>query len=1030
MRNICKRITTLLLAVCMLLTVLPPLGGSSQVSAASLPSSNLDLEPEVAAYNAITDVYYTFAASSEVNGHDYLYLALRGGVLVVYDVDDKKVMDTEPLPGSLPRGFYIDEDGIVWICGYAGLFRYDPVKLEGTMHSLPSDFEGVTATYGVTGDGNGNIYFGTGHSSYLGMYNTATGTYTNISGLLDSDVKHTGYAGICYKDGYLYLGIDGDSNGDGITTHDIIKYDIRNQSIVSRLDISYYVGDVKYLYNLNLVDDVLFASFNSESGSFYVDISTMEYKSFNNASSLQHAGEVSEVVDDKVYFRGRLGTTFGYIAYDIANETFTQLSSTDKNNKPPALNLATGNLVTVDGNTKSIMVPINDTTNNCIDLYFYNLSTKTATTLKGELDVSDNIEAGYGLRAPTLDPTGQYIYVGAGSNSLISKYSVAEGKVVESFDSFDYQTDSILYHGGYLYTGNYSAATITKIDPITHETTPLFTLRYSVFNQCRMWCTTFGGNKVFAGTTPYSGFGGMLVWYDFDNGRTYVAAGPEATDVYYAENTILTDTNYKDVKYTWYNADGDEVEFDPDEDGNYNVTFSGPIENQVINNLIYKKDASGHEYLYGTTAAHGSSESGYCSENAVLFVYDLTNTTLLAKYDVESALEFNKGKTAADKTLIGFIDQLAEDPDVPGLFWGAVSGTLFTMTFDVDTKAFTVTEKQSFLKDVYSAPGMVFSSRDIIFDGPYMYVAFNKNTVGTYMFLKDDPTQYRRISTRSLNQMVLAADGNLYGTTNESSVGPNDLHKFSIAEYRDYDHIATVSGTNGISYCYNNAQLASALSVTGNTVTLTQNVTVSDVIMAEGVVLDLNGCTLSGVLDTAQGTVKDSSEDSSGWIEEKPINTAPGQVALKDKDSDGYRVVTCTVTIDGNTEVRNNDTHFWYHIAFSNEDAYALAKADSSFTLGANVIVDGKSAYMEFEDVFVTEWANAMVSHNGAVTIHICIRDGAKISMSLTPTVSKVERSSAIVHTPIEGYSFTVNIPELDNPLSCSVAIVEHTPES
>ena len=792
MKNALMRALSLLLFLCALLNILPAVS-----FAATIPSSAL-FKSEVAAEDAVSSSYYTQAAKGVVNGHDYLYLVVKGTKLMVYDIDTKQQVDVEELEMSTPRGCLVDENGIVWICGSTrGLYRYDPYSgkctyISGYLKQSISNF------YGLTGDGNGKLYFGTYADGYIGMYDTATGKFSLISSLLktdpnkSSDIRHAGYGGLVYKDGYLYLGVDGDANNDGITTHALIKYDIANKRIVDQLDISHcLLEQSKSMYCLNLIDNILFGSiYGHLKSAITVDITkgdgngdgygdTMQFVTLKDLET-GHTSQVTEITEDgKVYFVGYHGPnqTKGFVEYDVATKTSKLL----KEGMQYAIRLQGGSMVTVEGDDRlpgeSVMIPVNNETTGHIDLAFFNPQTNEYVVWESFAGTTGG--AGISLRSPVTDPTGKYVYVGAYGNNTMSKYSVEEGKIVASFPTYGHQTDGTLFYNGYLYAGNYSACTITQIDPETYETTPLFALRYSVFDQCRMWTLVGGDNKIFAGTVPYSGYGGMLVWYDFDKKLTYVAAGPKPEDVYYADTSGLTNsTNITLLQYTWYNAvTGEVADFDDNDDGKDDYytpegyqRFDGPIPGQVINNLVYKDG-----YLYGTTSAYGSSGNEPV-KSAVLFVYDVTAMQVIATYNLANAIP---GMTA----LIGIIDQLAADPTIEGKFWGVVSSTLFSFTFDVNSRIFSVKEELSFGKNYqYSPPGNVWGQRDIIFDGAYMYVSFTRS-LGVFMIRRSNPSgEYYYLSSSCPNEMTLGADGNLYWTTTDTDMCA-DLNVIRIAEF-------------------------------------------------------------------------------------------------------------------------------------------------------------------------------------------------------------------------------------------------------
>ncbi len=747
-------------------------------------STSMYVNWETAAVDPISTSYFTHAETGIVNGHDYLYLATRGGKFIVYDIDENKQIGDAMMDTDTPRNLLVDENGIVWATGGSSLLRYDPfnnthelIKITGLGNIS------FSSACGITTDGKGKLYFGTMNRGYIGCYDTATKQFSLVSDWLgteghENDAKFSGYGGLVYKDGYIYIGIDGDINADGKEVHAIVKFDVANKKVVDSIDVSRAFTNRKYFDYVSLVGDILFCSFpGSHAETTYIDISgsKMKFVDVNGFSS--HCGAVTEAVNGKHYFLGVFGSVAnkGIAEYDPATKTATMVLKTEV-----LFRAKTRSFVTVEGDDRlpgqSVVIPYNNETNGVINLAFWNPQTNELVYREANIGLTGG--AGSNLISLTTDPTGDYIYMGAFGNTAVSKYSIKEGRVVDTFKTFSHQTDSMMFYGDYLYAGNYSAACITQINPDTHEVQPLFTLRYSVFEQCRMFNLTAGDNKVFCGTTPYSGFGGMLVWYDLDKNLTYVAGGPNPEDVYYADTAGLTlDTNVQNVKYTWYNAvTGEQANFDKNGDGVDDIylddgtrQFRGVIQDQVLSNIIYQDG-----YIYGTSSTAGASGTfADGSTKAVLFVYDVNAMKLVATCDL-SQLE---GFPASI-----YLDQLAADPDEDGKFWGGLYDTLFSFNFDLETKTFNV-KKELVISDNEnpSAPGNYWRHRSIIFHGDYIYVGFTRHT-GTYMVRKIDPTEYYKISEFSPNATALGSDGNLYWLSNESSKEPNNLKMFRIAD--------------------------------------------------------------------------------------------------------------------------------------------------------------------------------------------------------------------------------------------------------
>lgn len=102
-----------------------------------------------------------------------------------------------------------------------------------------------------------------------------------------------------------------------------------------------------------------------------------------------------------------------------------------------------------------------------------------------------------------------------------------------------------------------------------------------------------------------------------------------------------------------------------------------------------------------TTISGGSGADNTKLDEAVsasLFVYDVEAMKVIACMEIEDAI-------AGLKNPVSFVDVIEADPEVPGKFWGIVSDTLFSYTFDMDTKTFAVKEELSFGKSTYNHGG-------------------------------------------------------------------------------------------------------------------------------------------------------------------------------------------------------------------------------------------------------------------------------------------------------------------------------------
>lgn len=747
------------------------LEGISMTREGHIDTSFGPFESQIASENAVRSASFYKATTgvNPANGHDYLYLLFKGSTMWVYDLDTQQpvqiVESASLLPGT-PFGSCFDSDGNLWICGSGKyLYKYDPTT--GSMSKVTLDdtlFDGINNVYGITYY-NGKFYFGTSSYGHLGTYDPVTGVtaeisdWLNTSQTLEPDAYHAAYGGIQIVDGYLYTTIDGDRNEDQVQTHQIIKYDLANEQIVDFVDVASIVGNVTGIGNLAYVDGLLIATMSSQtSPAMIIDITgqTMEMTTINGLTG-SFINKVSNEYDGKVYATGYVNGTRTLYVYDTATGTATPLDITAY-----ASLLCDNSIVTITGDDRlpgiSIVAPRNNSETGRIDVYLYNPQTQETVIIT---DFIPGQGTGNALRAITTDPTGRYIFTGAYGNNQIAMYDIQTGETTV-MPGYGHQTDSLTWYGDYLWVGNYNKGTITRYDVENATPAPLFNLMDSVFQQKRMLSISAGGNKVFCGTIPDTGmYGGALAWYDITLDRTYVAAGPNPQDVYYADTTDVT-------AYVWYNAVTNQVEtFDADGDGDYDTyitvdgqlqqRFYGVIENQCINCTIYKDG-----YIIGsTTKANGMGESADATEgNATIFVYDVANMRVVATCDLTQAISGLTGP-------IDLVNTVAEDPYEAGKFWGIVSDTLFSFTFDAQTQTISATEELSFGKENYWAGPAVWGHTSILFDGEYLYAAFG--SMGTYMVNTEDPTENYRLTAHPADQMVQGMDGELYYIDNVSN---------------------------------------------------------------------------------------------------------------------------------------------------------------------------------------------------------------------------------------------------------------------
>jgi len=758
------------------------------------PVSNEVVVPDII---KTAEFYRAVSGVNPADGHDLMYLLFKGGTMMVYDMDARNMKFVDYTLHNTPFGQCFDPEGNLWLCGQgAFITKYNPATNELTKYNFAYSLFGgkKTNAYGILYGDDGYIYFT--YWSWIGRLDPKTGDVINLSvdplntdPTKESDAQFSGHGGMVYKDGFLYLNIFGDLNSDKIQTSQLIKYDIANRRIVDFVDIAESTVDTNYgITGLVLLDNLLIGTCGSKHIPLYFDISgekMVRLDSLDGIDSCFITG-FSAPINGKVYAAGYVdneSTAKCIYEFDIATRTATRLGdivflSTLRAENGIATIVDDDNLPGI-----SLVTPMNNTATGMVDLVFYNPTTMETVIWEG---ISLGYGSGMALRALEKDPTGRTLYTGAYGTNQIARYDIQTGKVV-TVPSLNHQTDSFFWHDGFLWIGNYSIGSLLRLDPETDEVTSIMTLYETAFKQKRMFGLTAADHKVFVGSVPDTNrVGGVLAWYDIETDMTYVAAGPETKDVYYARTTdsfvvwrdVLTDT----VQTFDDNGDNlpdyniildDKGDDDPTNDV-FKQRFYGVIPNQCITHMCYKDG-----YIYGTTTRAGGQGANVdeYKQNAQLFVYDVNAMKVVSTCDVA---QYISGLENPETGYIQFIDFLEEDPYEEGKFWGVICDTLFSCSFDFETMQFTNVKEELSMAKGKDYNGTDWFDREVIFDGDYMYLSFHN--FGTFMVNTSDLSDTHRISSSVATEMSLAADGNLYNFSIKEAT-KFDLTVYRVGEY-------------------------------------------------------------------------------------------------------------------------------------------------------------------------------------------------------------------------------------------------------
>ena len=673
-----------------------------------------------------------FAASGEVNGHDYYYAPIKGGKLYVYDLDMQKKVDVEDTGISAPRGAVVDSNGMLYISGDAShIFQYNPYTGIGEKLTLKGLSSEATNLFAITVDDQDNLYFGTSPDAKVFKCDPKTGECSDY-GVLDADATYA--ISVAYHDGFVYAEVYGDANGDTQMVKKLLKINAQTKEIVKTLSIAEKLGSLNGVHCLDVVGgDTLVAGGSSLKNMIAVDLESFEFIDIGIASG--SAGMFSEVRNGKAYF---VAIDTGLCEYDIATRKATLIEAFKGQGIP--LRFTTNSFVTIEGDPdlpgESLF-----TCSASGPAVFYNLQTGVT---KKWTDITTGDGTGQWIRSFENGPAGSnLIYIGSYHTGTAVGYNTAEQKYTLNYNTGN-QTDSQLLYNGKLYAGTYPDATVVEMNLDTYKTTKLFSLK-SEFRQARIHTLAAGDGKIFAGTVPDQGlFGGMIAWYDMETKRTYVLA--EQDLILYADAAAPS---------KWYNhATGEAYTFEKNPDGTM-VPFEGIAGGLSIQSLVYHNG-----YLYASTSRWGGSSTAIdnCPKaGATILVYDVKDMKLVGEYDVDI-----DGIENPD-----FIAGIAADPNVDtnNKFWGVVSETLFSFNVDPNTGAIiAIKEELSFSKTSYTTGGSrSWFPRPIEFDGSgYMYVGFDSAGGFRKINVNDPKGDNQRIMEDTPMFYALGEDGNLY----------------------------------------------------------------------------------------------------------------------------------------------------------------------------------------------------------------------------------------------------------------------------
>ncbi len=1035
----------------------------------SLQDVQSQITTDVVQENAIPTSNMEQTFFCEYNGVDYMFATMRGGKFMVYNLDTKQRIYVSEEAFGTNRSFCMDGYGNVWVSGAS----YYLLKYSFSSNSTTRVKVAASATtsslnvLGLTWDPTtARMYYGTYNKGGLCSFNpnNIKSKYEYVSGkyqrtyyvevtiLVDQfdlnndgtkDALYSAFGGMIVKDGYLYFGIDNTSY------HKLIKYNLSSKTITETIDLveqGYWGNSGHFLTYSKLAGDIaLFGVDGTRQKALAIDISgsTMQPVEITGPMQYGFASRVSDPINGKVYCFGSDSRGGHMYELDVATLESRALTPDIFPAGIPKMYAWGSNTATISGDANlpgaSIVTYKAGSSGKATDLVFYNI--QTGKMVVWENFVTDTV-SGNSLTPITMSGDGKTIFVGAYGDNRVAAYDISTGTVTH-YPTTSHQVDGLLWHEGYIYAGNYQSATITQVNLQTGAIVPYMDLQAGAFNQARVHTLTAGDGKIFAGMIPdKERKGGMLAWFDTATQRTYVAAGPNPEDVYYA-STVGVDR----YQYVWYSElTGNVVDFDDNNDGyeDADITvsgvvkqrFNGLIYNQAISCLVYKDG-----YLYGcTTTAGGSGDTTDPDASAILFVYDVSAMKVVATFDPRTQL-------SGYPDTIEFFDVVAADPDVDGKFWAVTSGTLLSFTFDKSTKTISAKEELSLTKSVFDDGLSSWHPRSILFDEEYMYVCLADT--GLCMLKRDNPAAGGYILGQMAgSEMVQAADGNIYTISGsdiirlntadftKTTIAKNKIASLSanitlkdsqaVAQARLYfnnltqaqkDQISnltvltsaeakilqlkqeaggdavsiTVGGTT-INYASYEAGAQISAMTEGTVVLLKDCEAIDTVTVKPGVVLDLGGYKLSAPAVYSAGSIIDTVGTGSVAGETVVFSGEnQGYLPVWDHFASAYRLVTAEVEKLAVTDKKGVSAAFWFHAALTQQDCYDIVLS-GGVSIGVKFTwVDQQgntgSGTAAADTAFLTAWAQQLKTNpQKDVRLTVTGLDGVK-EFTITPYI-------------------------------------------
>lgn len=655
----------------------------------------------------------SMAAVWEVDGHDYYFLPLEGGKMMIFDLDTWEPVKSVDTGLHFPRTATVTADGKMVISGGSRrMFVFDINTMRGSMAPdirTCSGFATENHVQNVYAAEDGHIYIGTGFNGMIGRYDLVNKQYECFGDIINPEVRKQfgittdandkgdtqgDVGGVCVNNGYLYAV----ASSENYVV--IVRYDLENKQLDGMIDVTKQLKKGtqrcasilggKYLIAGANGDEIGMVLVNLENWNL-VKENDSDYKKLFATTSSKEAWSngascrATEAVGGRQFF---FANSSGLFYYDIEAVQIKRLRK-DSNGRFNVLGKPT---VTVKrlydkAETEYLMAFASGG-----EPRFYKPTVGEKLSYGKKLMMEEYGTGGSPVKLNTSN--GNNLYIGGWNNYACAVFDTTMEKISQRYYTAG-QTDSQLYYKGQLYAGNYSASVVTRVNMDVEEQTDFVIEDIKQYKQQRIHTLAAGNDHIFCGVIPhYTTWGGAVVAYDMnkDEQRMLSFRCEAVSD----EKTI----------------------------GCTGATTGEhhPLCNLAVKGVVYEET---NDVLLGATTRNGgTSVKYYEGTSAQIFALDYQNMEILATLDLRNA------GLNLQTDVIDYVGGLTIDPNVPGRVWGIVSDVLFYFTYNKDAGTFAVTKVLDLGSSSYPTNSNVaLFNRQVVFDtaNKQMYIAFYKN---------------------------------------------------------------------------------------------------------------------------------------------------------------------------------------------------------------------------------------------------------------------------------------------------------------